>query len=95
MSRHSSRSRRWRLIRAYVLQEAGGRCLCGGQAAGCDGRAVEVHHLRARELGGSDRVSNLAALSAVCHARAHGKRPPRPRRPIDPAWARLVREARR
>lgn len=36
----------------------------------CEGRAVDIHHIQARGMGGSkyaDRIDNLMALCRKCH----------------------------
>jgi len=62
-------------VKAWVLQNANGRCeVCGAPApfAGDDGEPfLEVHHVHQLADGGSDRVSNAAALCPNCHRRCH------------------------
>jgi 5-methylcytosine-specific restriction endonuclease McrA len=56
----------WRKTRAFVLARDGYRCaicgLCGANVA---------HHIIERTDGGSDDPSNLQAVHAGCHSRAH------------------------
>src|SRR5207248_924845 len=48
--------------RAVLLRD--GHCRCGS----CDLRfRLQVHHLRPRSWGGSDEISNLAAVASVHH----------------------------
>ena len=67
--------RRDPLVRAHVLQQAGGRCeLCLKAAPfrSIDGQPfLEVHHVVPLGQGGSDRVSNAAAICPNCHRRCH------------------------
>ena len=60
---------------AWVLQRAAGSCeLCGEPAPFVrrDGAPfLEVHHVRPLADGGSDRVTNAAALCPNCHRRCH------------------------
>jgi hypothetical protein len=51
-----------KLTRAVLLRD--GHCRCGD----CDLRyGLQVHHLRPRTWGGSDEISNLAAVASVHH----------------------------
>jgi hypothetical protein len=53
-----------KLLRAVVLRD--GHCRCGN----CDLRyGLQVHHLRPRSWGGTDDISNLAAVASVHHPR--------------------------
>lgn len=62
-------------VKAWVLKEADGRCEC------CEADApfitaegepfIEIHHLRRLSDGGSDTVSNAAALCPNCHREIH------------------------
>lgn len=62
-------------VKAWVLRRAAGLCECCGCLApfeGADGVGyLEVHHLRRLADGGSDRISNAAALCPNCHRRMH------------------------
>lgn len=62
-------------VKAWVLLRAQGICECCGNEApfeGIDGTGyLEVHHLRHLADGGSDRVTNAAALCPNCHRRMH------------------------
>jgi len=50
-----------KLVRAVLLRDAHCRC-------GCDLRfGLQVHHLRPRSWGGTDEISNLAAVAGVHH----------------------------
>ena len=43
----------------------------------CGGRAVDIHHIDARGMGGSktkDFIENLAALCRVCHNKAESSK---------------------
>jgi hypothetical protein len=45
-------------------------CECG-----CGQRAVDIHHVESRGMGGResmDKIDNLIALSRECHDKAHG-----------------------
>ncbi len=63
------------LVKAWVLQEARGRCeLCGesGPFVLPSGeRHLEVHHARPLVDGGPDTVDNAVALCPNCHRRLH------------------------
>ena len=51
-----------KIMRSVLLRD--GHCRCGG----CDLRfGLHVHHLRPRTWGGSDEISNLAAVASVHH----------------------------
>ncbi|MFJ9125715.1 HNH endonuclease [Streptomyces sp. NPDC102340] len=56
-------TRRWRMLRADVLDRDGHRCHW------CKGPANTVDHLIPRVRGGSDDVSNLAAACTACNSR--------------------------
>lgn len=62
-------------VKAYVLQEANGRCeVCASPAPFIDGDGMpylEVHHVKPLAEGGSDRVGNAIAVCPNCHRRAH------------------------
>ena len=52
-------------IRQQVLARDGHRC----QAPGCgSGRFLEVHHIRPRKAGGSNKPDNMITLCAACHS---------------------------
>jgi 5-methylcytosine-specific restriction protein A len=63
------------MVKAWVLQQAQGRCESCGQPAPfkCpDGEPfLEVHHVRQLADNGSDTVSNAVALCPNCHREAH------------------------
>lgn len=62
-------------VKAWVLQQAHGKCESCGQAApfnGSDGLPfLEVHHIRQLADNGSDTVTNVVALCPNCHREAH------------------------
>lgn len=62
-------------VKAYVLQQANGRCeVCNSPAPFTDADGMpflEVHHVRPLADGGSDRVGNAIAVCPNCHRRAH------------------------
>lgn len=62
-------------VRAWVLEQADGRCECCVVEAPfitTDGEPfLEVHHLRHLADGGSDTVSNAVALCPNCHREMH------------------------
>jgi len=39
----------------------------------CKERAVDVHHIRPKSLGGTDEIENLIGLCRRCHNLAHRK----------------------
>ena len=56
-------------VKAYVMTREKGVCqLCGGPVAG---QKVNLHHVRPRSRGGSDRADNMALLHEECHKRLH------------------------
>jgi 5-methylcytosine-specific restriction endonuclease McrA len=70
----------WRRVREVVLHRDGHRCRrCGSPATPFD--PLHVHHLVPRSEGGSDDVSNLVTLCALCIRRwsASRTRPTRKR----------------
>lgn len=62
-------------VKAWVLQQANGKCECCDQPApfnGSDGMPfLEVHHVRQLADGGTDTVTNTVALCPNCHREAH------------------------
>ncbi|MGE8187744.1 HNH endonuclease [Pseudomonas sp. NPDC086278] len=61
-------------VRAWVRQQANGRCEGCGEPAPFekDGRPfLEVHHVKHLAQEGSDRPSNAVALCPNCHRRCH------------------------
>ena len=62
-------------VKAWVLERAKGICEACAQSApfsGADGSPfLEVHHLRKLADGGSDTVTNAAAVCPNCHRRLH------------------------
>jgi 5-methylcytosine-specific restriction protein A len=62
-------------VKAWVLQQANGKCERCGQPApfnGPDGLPyLEVHHVRQLADNGSDTVTNAVALCPNCHREAH------------------------
>jgi 5-methylcytosine-specific restriction protein A len=63
------------LVRAYVLEEAGGKCeLCDHPAPFEDkdgGPFLEVHHVKLLAEGGADTAENSVALCPNCHRSLH------------------------
>jgi 5-methylcytosine-specific restriction protein A len=63
------------LVRAYVLQEAGGKCeLCDHPAPFEDKDGdpfLEVHHVKTLAEGGADTADNAVALCPNCHRSLH------------------------
>lgn len=56
-------------VKAYVMTREKGVCqLCGGPVTG---QKVNLHHVRPRSRGGSDRADNMALLHEECHKRLH------------------------
>lgn len=53
-----------------VVDAYGGRCAVGGR---CRGR-LQLHHIKYRSRGGSDRPENLVLLCAAHHADEHAGR---------------------
>ena len=59
-------SEAYTLLRNRVLQRDGWRCQeCGSL------KNLQVHHLRRRSGLGSDSMTNLVTLCAVCHSKKH------------------------
>jgi 5-methylcytosine-specific restriction protein A len=62
-------------VKAWVLQQANGKCESCGRSApfnGSDGLPfLEVHHVRQLADSGSDTVTNAVALCPNCHREAH------------------------
>ena len=62
-------------VKAWVLQQANGKCESCGQPApfnGSDGLPfLEVHHVRQLAENGADTVTNTVALCPNCHRDAH------------------------
>lgn len=62
-------------VKAWVLQNASGKCeLCGGAAPFLDEAGfpfLEVHHIIPLSEGGDDVVTNAVALCPNCHRRCH------------------------
>ena len=62
-------------VKAWVLQQANGKCESCGQPApfnGSDGQPfLEVHHVRQLADSGPDTVTNAVALCPNCHREAH------------------------
>lgn len=63
------------LVRAWVLQNANGKCEgCGNYSPfqTDDGSAfLEVHHVKMLANGGPDKITNAVALCPNCHRRCH------------------------
>ena len=86
-------TRRWRRLRAYVLERDAFACRFLEDGRPCGRYATHVHHIDPRSAGGSDDPSKLAAACAE-HNLAMGDRPglelpprrtPQPRR-TDWSW---------
>jgi 5-methylcytosine-specific restriction protein A len=62
-------------VKAWVLQQANGKCESCGQPApfnGADGQPfLEVHHVRQLADNGTDTVTNAVALCPNCHREMH------------------------
>lgn len=62
-------------VKAWVLQQANGKCESCGQSApfkGSDGLPfLELHHVRQLADNGSDTVTNAVALCPNCHREVH------------------------
>lgn len=62
-------------VKAWILQQANGKCESCGQPApfnGSDGQPfLEVHHVRQLADSGPDTVTNAVALCPNCHREAH------------------------
>lgn len=54
-------------IRARILERDGH--VCQARDEGCEGEAIEVHHIVPIELGGTNDDENLTSLCGVCHYR--------------------------
>ena len=87
MSRHHKRTpaREWEGIRQKAFAEQGRRCGKCGKAG-----AMEVHHVKELQRGGTNDPSNLQVLCRDCHIAAH--------RPVmgeqEQAWQVLLAETR-
>lgn len=93
-------TRRWRRIRAYVLERDAFACrfVVPDRPGGiCGAYATHVHHVDPRATGGTDDPAKLAAACSD-HNLAKGSEPgldpreaaprrqPRDRRRLDPVW---------
>lgn len=62
-------------VKAWVLQEANGKCECCGQPAPFadpyGSPFLEVHHVRQLADGGADVISNTVAVCPNCHRELH------------------------
>jgi len=62
-------------VKAWVLQEANGKCECCGQPAPFvdpyGSPFLEVHHVRQLADGGADVISNAVAVCPNCHRELH------------------------
>lgn len=63
--RPAGSTRRWRQLRAFILDRDQRRC----QVDGCGAYATHVDHLLPRVAGGSDDPANLRAACAPCNLR--------------------------
>ena len=71
-------SRPWARLRRAALQRDGYRC----RECGTAGR-LEVHHVVAVEVGGSNELANLKTVCRECHLEEHMS-------PEQRAWARYM-----
>ena len=63
----SGSTRRWRRLRAFVLQRDGGRCVrCGSRVR------LECHHVVPLASGGRDEPANCRTHCVDCHNGLHG-----------------------
>jgi 5-methylcytosine-specific restriction endonuclease McrA len=63
----------WRRTRAAALERDGHRCRrCGSPATAFD--PLHVHHVVPRSEGGTDALSNLVTLCALCHPQVERER---------------------
>lgn len=92
--RAAGSTRRWRRLRALVLDRDGNRCqvpVNGGDpnngGAVCGAFATHVDHVLPRKLGGSDNPGNLRAACSSCNLRrgAASSTPPPPR--VGGSWS--------
>jgi len=61
----------WGKNKMEKITELGGKCVKCGYSA--DIRALVIHHIVPKAMGGSDESSNLVVLCANCHAIVHYK----------------------
>lgn len=59
-------TQQWRRLSAAVIARDGGQCRYCGRPG-----ATIAHHLLERSRGGTDDLSNLAAVHHACHAKMH------------------------
>lgn len=69
--RPTGSTRRWRQLRALVLDRDGHRCQLPIDASGqlCGAYATHVDHVLPRSKGGSDHPANLRAACQTCNLR--------------------------
>lgn len=54
----------------YLRSVKGNKCLfCGSQ------KDIEYHHIVPLSQGGDNRINNIVPLCAICHIKAHEKKP--------------------
>lgn len=57
----------WKKLRAAVIKRDGLACrVCGVS------RALDLHHILMRSLGGADRLENVCFVCRDCHKAIHG-----------------------
>jgi 5-methylcytosine-specific restriction endonuclease McrA len=71
--RYGSRSFRWAVLRACILERDGYRCRECGAVASYEVTWLEVHHKKPVSVGGSYRPGNLVSLCKGCHDKEHAK----------------------
>ena len=76
---------RWERVRQAAFADKGRRCSKCGKAG-----ALEVHHVKPLEQGGTNDLQNLAILCRGCHIAAHRPQP----HEREQAWQTLVGEMR-
>ena len=85
-------TRRWRRLRALVLDRDGARCQVPAPGGGpCGAFASHVDHIRPRSLGGNDDPANLRAACPSCNLR-RGARSISPDEPAPGSAADLRRD---
>lgn len=53
----------------YGIQDV---IMCEDISDGCEGVAVDIHHIVPKSLGGTDEEDNLVAVCRACHQKRHG-----------------------
>jgi 5-methylcytosine-specific restriction endonuclease McrA len=62
------KGKHWLMLRSLVAVRDKHRCRA------CGAPAKDVHHVKFRSAGGTDRLENLALLCRCCHAELHAYR---------------------